>query len=65
MKKIPNTVIFHRKVPWPGLLLALVLAGCGNKGSLVLPQEPPAQTQDDAGQGDATGQTDQESTQKQ
>ena len=30
------------------VIMGLVVAGCGNKGGLVLPEEPPAQSQDEA-----------------
>lgn len=39
------------------LLIGLSLAGCGNKGSLVLPADPEANTPDETAQGADTDQT--------
>ena len=45
-----------------GLMIALALSGCGNKGSLVLPADPEANAPEETVQGAETDQTEPKET---
>lgn len=45
-----------------GLMIALALAGCGNKGSLVLPADPQSSAPGETAQGAGTDQTEPKET---
>ena len=62
MNREGNTNPSKPVIALAAMLIGLALAGCGNKGSLVLPADSDANTTDEAAQGADTDQTEPEQT---
>jgi predicted small lipoprotein YifL len=62
MNRAGNSHLKRPAAAMAALMIALVLSGCGNKGSLVLPADPEAKTADETAQGAETDQTEPKET---